>query len=66
MAQVDDQKNPKPANPRKAERKAGGKGGRRGQYLTQSLPPIGHAPGDRSGNQTYDGAQPQENPDLLG
>lgn len=66
MAEADDQKNPKPADPRKAKCKAAGKGGSRGQYVTQSLQTICDARCNRCGDQPYDRPQSQQKPNLLG
>jgi len=66
IAEADDQKNPKPADPREAKCKAFGKGGSPGQYVTQSLQPICDACRNGSGNQTYDCAQSQQKPNLFG
>jgi hypothetical protein len=66
MAEADDQENPEPTDPRKAKCKAGGERGSRGQYLTQLLQSICGARHNRSGDQTYDRAQSQQKPNLLG
>ena len=65
MAEADDRKDPKPADPGKAECEAGGKAGSHGQDFTQLLQTICDARRNRSGNQTHDRAQSQQKPDLL-
>lgn len=65
MAEADDQENPESTGPRKPECKAGGQGGSCGQYVTQLLQTICDARRNRSGNETYDRAQPQQQSNLL-
>lgn len=52
-------------NPGKAKRKTGGESGSGCQYLTQSLQTICDARRNRSGDQPYDRAQSQQQPNLL-
>ncbi len=66
MAEADDQKDPKPTDPRKAKCKAGSKGGSGGQDVTQALQTICEARCNRSGDQPYDCPQSQQKPNLLG
>lgn len=66
MAEANHQNDPEACDSGQGPCKARRKGGRRGQYLAQSPPPICDARRDGSGNQTDDRAQSQQDPDLLG